>query len=71
MLGGCLTCYCQDCAITPGDTYSAEFRHACEVREIAKRKGSEIKLYLEGIEQKRGVDARIKLRADILQIREK
>jgi hypothetical protein len=66
-----LTCYCQDCAITPRDTYSEEFRHACEAREIAKRKGSEIKLYLEGIEQKRGIDARVKLRKDILQIREK
>jgi hypothetical protein len=55
----------------PKPTFSEEFRHACEVREIAKRKGSEIKLYLEGIEQKRGVDARVKLRKDILQIREK
>jgi hypothetical protein len=55
----------------PKPTFSEEFRHACEVREIAKRKGSEIKEYLEGIEQKRGIDARIKLRADILQIRGK
>ena len=63
-----MPCYCGDCSLVPRPTFSEEFRHACEAREIAKRKGSQIKEYLEGIEQKRGVDARIKLRNEIAKI---
>jgi hypothetical protein len=39
-----------------------------EVEHIAKHDGAWIKEYLEGIEKKRGVEARNKLRADVMKI---
>jgi hypothetical protein len=47
-------------------TYTEEFRHAAEVREIAKHDAPWIKEYLDGIEKVRGSAARDKLRSDVL-----
>lgn len=50
-------------------TYTDQFRHESEVREIMRRFGTkeQIKLYLEMVEKKRGGDAMQRLRLDLLK----
>ena len=64
-----MTCHCVDCSESPEKTYTDQYRHECEVREIMRRFGTkeQIKSYLEGIEQKRGFDAMQRLRMDLLK----
>lgn len=60
-----MKCQCIDCSDNPSNTYSEQYRHECEVREIAKKPGREIKEYLSGVEIKRGYAAYKKLRDDV------
>lgn len=50
-------------------TYTDQFRHETEVREIMRRFGTkeQIKAYLEGTEKKRGSEAMQRLRIDLLK----
>jgi len=61
-----MKCQCIDCSNgNPSNTYSEQHRHECEVREIAKKPGINIKEYLDGIQTKRGYAAYKKLRDDV------
>ena len=64
-----MTCYCVDCSKTPALTYLDQYRHEAEVREVMRRFGTkeQIKVYLEGIEKKRGFEAMQRLRMDLLK----
>jgi len=53
------------------DKNSEEWRHDCEKRFVAKQSAAWIKEFLEGVEKKRGIAARNKLRNDVLKIWEK
>lgn len=50
-------------------TYTDQFRHEAEVREIMRRFGTkeQIKAYLEVVEKKRGFEAMQRLRMDLLK----
>ena len=64
-----MTCCCVDCSTNPQPTYTEQFRHASEVREVMRRFGTkeQIKAYLEGIEKKRGFETMERLRMDLLK----
>ena len=63
-----MPCHCSNCSKEPLPTYSEQFRHEAEVRYVAKQSGAWIKEFLEGVEKKRGVAARKKLRKDVLTL---
>lgn len=63
-----MTCKCSQCYKDPPETYSEQYRHECEIREIMRRFGTkeQIKAYLESpLTQKRGASAVDKLRIDL------
>ncbi len=60
-----MKCQCIDCSDNPHNNYSEQYRHECEVREIAKWQGMQIKEYLYGVEVNRGHAAYKKLRDDV------
>lgn len=64
-----MTCQCAQCSKDPPETYSEQYRHECEIREIMRRFGTkdQIKVYLEGIEKKRGFAEMQRLRKDLLK----
>jgi len=53
------------------DKNSEEWRHDCETRFVAQQSAAWIKEFLEGVEKKRGLVAKNKLRNDVLKIWEK
>lgn len=61
-----MKCHCKDCSPDPLQTYSEQFKHESEVRYVSKQNGAWIKEFLEGVEKKRGFDARDRLRKDVL-----
>ena len=63
-----MPCRCIDCSETPAPTYTEQFRHESEVREVMRRFGTKerIKEYLAGIEKARGHEAAQRLRKDLL-----
>lgn len=63
-----MPCQCEQCTDKPGETYTEQFRHRCEVDFVAKQSGSWIKEFLEGVKLKRGYDAYKKLREDVLKV---
>jgi hypothetical protein len=68
-----MNCHCADCSKNPKPTYSEQYRHEAEAREVMRRFGTkeQIKAYLEGIEKKRGFEAMQELRMDLLKEWEK
>lgn len=66
-----MPCHCSNCSKEPLPTYSEQFRHEAETRFVAQQTGAWIKEFLEGVEKKRGIVARNKLRKDVLKIWEK
>lgn len=63
-----MTCQCIECCKEKHETYSPEFRHETEVREIMRRFSTkeQINAYLESpLTQKRGAAAVDKLRIDL------
>lgn len=61
--------YAQDAQKRRAHTYTDQFRHEAEVREIMRRFGTneQIKAYLEVVEKKRGFEAMQRLRIDLLK----
>ena len=45
------------------------WRHECEARHVLTRKNKAIKEYLEGVRAKRGIDASVSLRNEMIALR--
>jgi hypothetical protein len=62
-----MKCSCEQCGEDKKYSWSQQYRHECEVKEIMRRFGTkeQIKAYLEKIKEKRGFDSYKKLRDDV------
>lgn len=63
-----MPCHCEQCSSDPKPTYTEAYRHQNEVDYVSQQDGEWIKEFLDGVEKKRGVAARIKLRSDVAKI---
>ncbi len=51
------------------DKNSEDWRHECEVRYTADQSDEWIRAHLAGVEKLRGVEAKSKLRTDVIKLR--
>lgn len=52
----------------PTDTYSEEWRHECEARQVLKWGLQERREYLQLVGSKRGIEARLKLEDKVREL---
>ena len=63
LFGSIDACRCESCTDDPAPTYTREFRHECEVREVAGMESNQARRdYLALVEKKRGLNAATRLR---------
>ena len=62
-------CYCEHCSPSPLPTWTDDWRHSCEVRQLAGLStNEERKVRLAGIAERRGQAAADRLRMDVWQL---
>lgn len=60
-----MPCYCPACSKDPRPTYTEEWRHACEVRDVESMTAAQRGRYLDLVKSARGPEAMARIMEDM------